>query len=543
MKTLHKPAQDRKLRVCAYARISNDKEELEGSLKTQVDYYTDLILRNPEWEYCGLYADEGISGTTISERAQFKSMIQKARQGQIDIILVKSISRFSRNVIDALKTLRELKEKNVEVYFEEQDLSSLDFKCDQILTLYAKFAEEEALNVSANVKWRFKKNMQDASYAFPTNLMGYTKDERGKIAIDEGKAKWIRLIYQMYVDERSFDEIMDTLEANHVLSPAGLSKWTRNTIKSILMNEKYVGDCIMQKSYVEDPLTHKRLRNYGEKEKIYIKNGHPPIVDRETWVRAQEIRQARAKQFKSQTGRISDFEIKPDFTFTKFAYCPYCGNAYVSKVNHYNGQKTRRYILCSSNRYSHKCQGEPVFNEVLSIGIIDMINYLKSHESEFKRALIKEFTDPEQESKETELKVIIAQLAKFKEKYIKLADLYDDFSTMQKNELSKRINALTSEKRKLENDLITVETPEVRAHQFIKALKELPTNASSIKEIDFRTLFNYVLIKNKNDLIFIIGNGDFSKVDIEKTPLFTQKVEYRVRKTYYICKCGIQIVR
>lgn len=543
MKTLHKPIPNRKLNVCAYARISNDKEELEGSLKTQVAYYTDLILKNPDWEYCGLYADEGISGTTISQRIQFKSMIQKAKQGFIDIILVKSISRFSRNVIDALTILRELKEKNVEVYFEEQDLSSLDFKCEQMLTLYAKFAEEEALNVSYNVKWRVKKNMEDGLYFFPKNLMGYIKDEKGKISVDQDKAKWIRLIYQMYVDNRSYDEIIETLESNNVQTPMGLQKWTRTTIKSILTNEKYVGDCIMQKTYIENPLTHRSLRNYGEKEKMVIKNGHPPIVDRETWERAQEIRQERAKLFKSQTGHLAEFEIKPDFTFTKFAYCPYCGNAYVSKVNHYNGQKTRRYILCSSNRYSHKCQGEPVFNEVLGMGIMKLINYLKTHESEFKRALILEFKDPEHDAKETQLKILITQIAKFKEKYITLSEQFDEFSTLQKNEISKRIDALTSEKAKLENDLLTVETPEVKAQRFIKALKELPTNATSISEVDFRTLFNYMLVKNKNELLFIIGNDDFSKVDIQKTPLFAQDVEYRVRKTYYICKCGIQIVR
>jgi len=543
MNTLHPKYEDRKLKVCAYARISNAKEELEGSLQTQISYYTDLILKNPDWEYAGLYADEGISGTLLSTRTQFKKMIQNAEAGLIDIILVKSISRFSRNVIDTLTILRKLKLKSVEIYFEKEQLSSLDFKCEQMITLFSKFAEEEAINVSYNVRWRVKKNMSEGSYTFPSNFMGYTKDERGKIAIDESRAKWIRLIYTMYVNGRSYDEIIAELERNSVLTPSGMNKWNRNSIHGILINEKYVGDCIMQKEYVLDPLSHKTYRNYGEKEKFLIKDGHPAIVDRELWNKAQEIRKERAILYKVQTGPIDKFAVKPDFTFSKFAYCPYCGKAYVTKVNHYNGVKTRRYLLCSSNRYSHICEGQTVFIDVLSIAIINQINELKRHEQVFKRTLIEKFIDPEEDDNQMQLKILISQLGKYQQRYGSLTDKIDDFSIKQKEELTNRINELMKEKMELENKLLTSDTPEVKAQRIISTLRDLPNSATSIDKIEFRSLFNNVVVKNQNYLIFTVGSDDITKVDITKDLLFKTEVEYRIRKTNYKCICGIQIIR
>ena len=245
IKSLHPIPKDRKLRVAAYARISNDKEVLETSLAEQIKNYTTLIVQNPNWEFAGIYPDNGKSGSDVIHRKEFIAMIENARLGLIDIILVKSVSRFARNLIDLLELVREFRLKGIEIYFEEQEVSSLDVKADQMITVCAKFAEEELFTISENVKWRYAKNKKEGKYSLPPNLYGYRTID-GKITIAYDEAKWIKTIYSMCLDGYGSSLIIRYLEDNHVPSPAGKPRWGHNTICSILRNEKYVGDCLIQ---------------------------------------------------------------------------------------------------------------------------------------------------------------------------------------------------------------------------------------------------------------------------------------------------------
>ena len=251
IKSLHKVYSNRKLKVAAYARISNDKESLETSLEEQVDSYTRIIVSNPQWEFAGIYYDDGISGTSTTFRKGFLNMIENARAGLIDIILVKSISRFARNIIDLLTLVRELRKKGIEIYFESQNISSLDTKCDQMITMYAEFAEEEALSVSENVRWRVKKNMFDGKYYLPVNqMLGYRYDEKGKIIIYEPEAKIIRKIYSLCLEGKGCIEISKYLVSNQIPNRKGNVSWATSTIRQLLRNEKYVGDYLYHKSYI-----------------------------------------------------------------------------------------------------------------------------------------------------------------------------------------------------------------------------------------------------------------------------------------------------
>ena len=197
--SLHKIPKNRKLRVAAYARISTDKDTLETSLAEQIKNYTALIVQNPDWEFAGIYPDNGKSGSNVIHRKEFINMIENARLGLIDIILVKSVSRFARNLIDLLQLIREFRHKGIEIYFEEQEISSLDVKADQMITICAKFAEEELFEISENVKWRYAKNKKEGKYSLPPNLYGY-RTINGKITIAYEEAKWVKTIYSMCLE-------------------------------------------------------------------------------------------------------------------------------------------------------------------------------------------------------------------------------------------------------------------------------------------------------------------------------------------------------
>ena len=290
VKTLYPIKPNQRLKVAAYARISNDKEANEPSLEEQIDHYTRLIIATKDWDYAGVYFDNGISGTTIYKRKGFMKMVEQALAGNIDLILVKSLSRFSRNVIDMLEILRKLRNAGVEVYFEDQCISSLDTKCDQALTIYSKFAEMEATTTSERTKWRLDINRKNGKYYIPVNhMMGYRYDENKNVIIHEEEAKTIRLIYQMYLEGNGTVTISNYLITHGYKNRRGLVSWSVSGVNRILTNEKYVGNCLIQKTFIQDPLSKKKVYNHGQKKQYLIEGGHPAIIDKFTFDKVQEI--------------------------------------------------------------------------------------------------------------------------------------------------------------------------------------------------------------------------------------------------------------
>lgn len=539
IKLLHSQTEGR-LKVCAYARISNDKAESEGSLIEQISFYSNLILSNQNWEFAGIFADEGISGTSKKKRDQFNSMIQKAKDGQIDVILVKSISRYARNVIDLLESIRELRQKGVEVYFEKEGLSSLDYKSDQMLTVYAKFAEEEAISMSKNVLWSYEKDRNRGIYRFPSLLFGYYTDGEGNIKVNESQAKWVRVIFDMYLEGKSGDEIVSYLEANKVKTATGKAKWSHGSVIRILTNEKYCGDALLQKKYIADTLTHKKVKNLGEKEQVLVMNGHTAIVDRDTWNRAQELRAQRCAHFKARKGIRSEGVI--DTTYTGFARCPYCGQTYTQKTQRHNGKVDRKFLIDTSNRSGTVCkQSETVFCDILEKVILDEIKFLKENASFLKKALIEGFTDDALEKKLNQINELNSQIEDLKSQYEELAGNNDEFSSEVKKGIKERINRLINDKALIENEMITSRSPESRAQEVLAALKEMPDSPESIKDVKFRTIFSTMIVRKKNDLIFVIGNPDISKISLRAKPLLVRHLSYRIRKTDYTTSYGIVI--
>ena len=339
-----------KRKVAAYARVSTDSDEQFTSFEAQCNYYENYINSKPDWELVKVYADEGISGTNTKNRTQFKQMIEDALGGKIDLIITKSISRFARNTLDTINYTRKLKAKGVEVYFEKENLWTFDDKAEFLLAIMSSITQEESRSISQNVtmgkRWQMKEGK--VSFAYKT-FLGYKK-ENGKIAIDEEQAVIVRLIYREFlVCGKTASAIANMLNLMHVLTPGGKIKWTKNTVTSILTNEKYKGDAILQKTFIKDFLEHKAVKNQGELPQYFVENSHPAIIGKDMW----EMVQAEIKRRK---------EIGPSYSsvnaFSSKLVCGDCGGFYGKKIWH-STKPWRKEIYRCNKKYSDandKCQ-------------------------------------------------------------------------------------------------------------------------------------------------------------------------------------------
>ena len=329
-----------KRKVAAYARVSTDSDEQYTSYEAQVEYYTKYIQEKEDWCYVNTFADEGISGTSTKGRKQFNEMIERALNGEIDLIITKSISRFARNTLDTISKIRELKAHNVEVYFEKENIWTFDPKSELILTIMASIAQEESRSISQNVTWgkrvAFQKGKVTISYR---NFLGYKRGADGKAEIDESQAKTVRMIYKMFlIDGLTCLNIAKKLKAMGVETATGTHSWSRNSVVSILTNEKYKGDALLQKLYVENYLDHKTVKNNGVLPKYYVENSHPAIIEKEVWDMVQVEMARRLK--------IGDAYSSSDIFATKLI-CEDCGGFYGRKVWHSNDVHRKIIYQCN----------------------------------------------------------------------------------------------------------------------------------------------------------------------------------------------------
>ena len=271
--------QQRKRRVAGYGRVSTDMEEQLTSYEAQIRYYTDYIKSREDWEFVGVYTDEGITGTSTKHRNGFKQMIQDALDGKIDLIITKSVSRFARNTVDSLVTVRELKAHNVEVYFEKENIYTFDGKGELLITIMSSLAQEESRSISENVTWGHRRRFADGKLIMPfSSFLGYERGEDGQPQIVESEAKIVRLIYKMFIEGKTPTYIAKYLTGQGIPTPRRCKVWGSTTVESILTNEKYKGAALLQKTFTTDFLTKSKKINEGEIPQYYIENSHPAIV-------------------------------------------------------------------------------------------------------------------------------------------------------------------------------------------------------------------------------------------------------------------------
>lgn len=382
----------RQLRVAAYCRVSTDDEEQLTSYEAQQTYYTDKIMTNRDWTMAGIFADEGITGTSARKRPEFLRMIRQCRQKKIDIILTKSISRFARNTVDCLNYIRVLRELGIAVIFEKENINTLEADSEILITMLGAFAQAESESISANVRWGKRQAMREGKAHIQYNrLYAYEKGEDGNPKIIPEQAKVVQSIYDQYLTGASLRMIKERLEDAHIINVAGNTKWTITAIRSILTNEKYCGDVLLQKTYVSDCISRKVIRNTGQLPMYLVQNHHEGIVDRKTFDAVQtEMARRNAGKSPSKKNAITGMtSYASKYALSERLVCGECGTLYRRCTWSKQGKKRVVWRCVSRLDYGTKyCRHSPTLDEEpLQQAILAAINSVMSQKSSLIRQI------------------------------------------------------------------------------------------------------------------------------------------------------------
>ncbi len=488
----------KKRRVAAYARVSTDQEEQLTSYEAQVDYYTNYIKGREDWEFAGIYTDEGITGTNTKKREGFKSMVADALAGKIDLIITKSVSRFARNTVDSLTTIRSLKEHNVECYFEKENIWTFDGKGELLLTIMSSLAQEEARSISENCTWGQRKRFADGKVTVPFNrFLGYDRGPDGNLVVNREQAKLVQRIYGMFLTGMSPMRIAKTLTAEGIPSPGGKDHWNPSNIKSILTNEKYKGDALLQKTYTVDFLTKKKKANEGEIPQYYVRDNHEAIISPETFERVQTMMAARTKG-KNRLSSVSIFSSK--------IKCGDCGSWYGSKVWHSNDKYRRIIWQCNHKFEGKKCTTPVLTEDEIKDIFVRTANMVITEKDEicstYEQIMAPLLSTSELEKEQAELETEINVTAELIEECIK----ENAHVALDQADYQKRYDALVARFEKAKDRLTEISDLIVdrlaRRHQIEMYLQELREREliTEFHDADWLSMVDHITVYSKNDI-------------------------------------------
>ncbi len=508
----------RQLRVAAYCRVSTKQEEQLNSYEVQVKHYTERIQSEPKWMLVGIYADKGITGTSVKKRDEFNKMIRKCKQGKIDMIITKSIARFARNTVDCLTHTRMLKDLGVDVYFEEQGIHSTDPGAEFYITIYGSIAQSESENISANVIWGKEQSAREGKVSFHyKNFLGYRKGEDGQPEIDPEQAAIVRLIYEKFLAGDSYSTIAQYLMEDGIQTPAGKEKWSESTIRSILSNERYKGDAVINKTFITDCLSKKVQVNKGERPKYYVENNHPAIIDAATFSRVQEERARRSGKRKvKQVGtKTEQGKYCGKYALTELLLCGECGTPYRRCTWTVKGEKKIVWRCISRLDYGKKyCHHSPTVEEsVIQNAIMNAIQKVAKQNAEVLKNLklhIGMGLDAEEtEDKSLDIQIRIAEIdAEFKAMLnavsAQTADTFDE----------SRVSTLMDEKNKLLGQLEQIDASKQKRESAKSRLDEIYTILDGLKNHPMkfdnqilRQILECVIVESKEQIKVIFVGG------------------------------------
>lgn len=493
----------KKRRVAGYARVSTDHEDQTTSYESQMKYYTEYISSRSDWEFVKMYSDEGISGTNTKLRVGFKSMIEDALAGKIDLIITKSVSRFARNTVDSLTTVRKLKEVGVEIYFEKENIWTLDSKGELLITIMSSLAQEESRSISENVTWGLRKQFAEGKVHFPyTNVMGFEKGENGEIVVNQEDAKTVRYIFQQALLGKTPYSIAKDLTQQGILSPSGKNHWSSVTIKRMLRNEKYKGDALLQKTYTIDFLSKKKNINKGELPQYYVENNHEAIVDKETFDAVQATLDRKEKGKGSTT------------LFSSKLVCGDCGHYFGSKVWH-STSKYRRVIYQCNEKYKgeKKCTTPHVTEDEIKDWFVTAINKVISNKDEIIQNLemlldVGESSDLERRlvELETEVEVVTQMVSNLVKENAIMPQDQDTYQKKYSN-LVERHDALVSEIESIEKQLLEAASHQKDLKEFLKTLNQQSELISEFDELLWETMVDEIKIFCDQTVAIKFKNG------------------------------------
>lgn len=496
----------KKRRVAGYARVSTDHEDQVTSYAAQLDYYTNYIKSREDWEFAGMYTDEGISATNTLHREGFKQMVADALAGKIDLIITKSVSRFARNTVDSLTTVRKLKDEGIEVYFEKENIWTLDSKGELLITIMSSLAQEESRSISENTTWGHRKRFADGKVSFAySRFLGYDKAPDGSLVINEEEAKTVREIYRLFLTGLSFHTVATEMTRRHLRTPGGKYKWSQSTVRSILTNEKYKGDALLQKSFTVDFLTKKTKVNEGEVPQYYVENDHPAIIEPEAFDLVQEEIERRTKGNRRYSG-VSIFSNK--------IKCAECGSWYGSKVWHSN-DKYRRVIYQCNHKFDgdKRCATPHLTEPEIKAAFVKAFNLmLESREqtiadTEFVIQMLSDRSDLKRERSrlEQELAVLVGMVQncvaenarvaldqeKYQERYDSLTQRYEDTKA--------KLDAVTAE--------IAAKTARLQVLEwFVTKLRKAEV-LEEFDEVLWGDFVDYIKVDSKKKMTVTFKNG------------------------------------
>ena len=372
-------ASGSKQRVAAYCRVSTDSEEQLTSYTAQKAYYTQKIGENPDWEMAGIFADKGITGTSMKKRTEFKRMIAACKRGRIDLILTKSLSRFARNTVDSLEMVRMLRANGIGVIFEKENINTLTESSEFLITLFSGFAQAESESISKNVIWGIQKSREAGNVPFQyKKLLGYRRGPDGQPEIVRSEAEVVKRIYRRYLDGCSLAQIKRELEADGVPTASGIQGWTYQVVRNILTNERYIGDALLQKTYTTDCISKTVKKNQGDRPMVYVEGNHPAIVSKAMFyqVREEMARRSSKRKVMQKTGKTEQGKYSAKYALSELLVCGECGTPYKRCTWARNGKKRIVWRCVSRLEFGTKyCHDSPSMDEdKLHQAILEGIN-------------------------------------------------------------------------------------------------------------------------------------------------------------------------
>lgn len=512
----------KKPKVCAYCRVSTDSNKQMESLETQVFYYENYIKNKSGWEYAGVFKDEGISGTGTAKRTEFNKMIKACELGKIDLILTKSISRFSRNTADCLKTVRYLKGLKVAVYFERENINTIGANSELILSVLSSLAQDESKNISENTRWAFQKKFKQGRLQINAKrFLGYDVDKNGNLVINKEEAKIVKRIYKRYLNGDSLNEIKRGLEKSKIKTITGLDTWSGSTIKKILSNEKYYGDLIQQKTITVDYLTHKRKKNTGEVPMYEVKNHHEAIVSKEDFLKVQEIMRKKAAKF----GNLPEVRNKytQRYAFSGKIICGNCGATFKRRT--WNIKKNKHIVWqCSTyiNEGKNSCNMKVIKDEILKAVFVKMFNKLYERKDDFFKTfadnidkVLKKNTKCENVFKlDREIDNINGEIKKLIRQQIK-GELQDGVFDAKHRELNEELHKLKDSKDEGSFDSNKYKDILKRSKEIQKIIEMRKNTLIEFDDNIFKNLIEKIVVITPTHLEFYLKNG--MKVEEEFT--------------------------
>ncbi|WP_179031580.1 recombinase family protein [Paenibacillus kribbensis] len=504
-----------KKKVAAYCRVSTDSEEQKESYTNQVNHYTQYIQNNLEWEMADIYADEGISGTNTKNRTHFNRMIQDARNGKLDLILVKSISRFARNTLDLLKYVRELKSLGVAVFFERENINTLDTTGEVLLTILSSLAQDESRNISENSRWGILRGFQNGKVFCNTNrFLGYDKDEHGELVINEQEAEIVRRIYEEYLDGKSYQAIARGLMRDKIKTVTGGDTWWDSSITLILTNEKYYGALLQQKTVTVDFLTHKRIKNKGQEQQYFIEDSHEPIVPKEIFEAVQKEKERRAKLKGSVMGEGKRYSSK--YALSSKVYCGCCGAIFKRRTWNSNNPSKKVVWQCKTyvNEGRVACDAKSVDEQVLHSAFVRLFNRMYENKKEFIKTLkanvesvlssrVEQETLLNIEGQMQQLKSDLKELVNLKLRNQIDEIVYDE----ETNRLSSELNELRQQMLILEEEEDQNERIKERIDEIIQILSSRHYILEQFDDNLFNALVEKITILSPAHFVFTLKSG------------------------------------